>query len=66
MEKEPDYRFSLADERAFLAWIRTALGTAAVSVTVRGVAVLLLLSQAMAAIRGYCRPFFAAPVERVG
>lgn len=25
MEKEPDYRFSLANERTFLAWIRTAL-----------------------------------------
>src|SRR5437667_421783 len=24
--KEPDYRFSLANERTFLAWIRTALG----------------------------------------
>lgn len=23
--KEPDYRFSLANERTFLAWIRTAL-----------------------------------------
>ncbi|EDX36625.1 MULTISPECIES: YidH family protein [Shigella] len=22
----PDYRFSLANERTFLAWIRTALG----------------------------------------
>lgn len=24
--QEPDYRFSLANERTFLAWIRTALG----------------------------------------
>lgn len=24
--KDPDYRFSLANERTFLAWIRTALG----------------------------------------
>lgn len=23
---DPDYRFSLANERTFLAWIRTALG----------------------------------------
>ncbi|NGX96714.1 MAG: DUF202 domain-containing protein, partial [Candidatus Afipia apatlaquensis] len=23
--REPDYRFSLANERTFLAWIRTAL-----------------------------------------
>jgi putative membrane protein len=26
---EPDYRFSLANERTFLAWIRTALALAA-------------------------------------
>jgi putative membrane protein len=25
-DSEPDYRFSLANERTFLAWIRTALG----------------------------------------
>jgi putative membrane protein len=24
--KEPDYRYSLANERTFLAWVRTALG----------------------------------------
>jgi putative membrane protein len=24
--EEPDYRFSLANERTFLAWVRTALG----------------------------------------
>lgn len=27
--KDPDYRFSLANERTFLAWIRTALALAA-------------------------------------
>jgi putative membrane protein len=27
--KPPDYRFSLANERTFLAWIRTALGVLA-------------------------------------
>ncbi|HEU4459657.1 MAG TPA: DUF202 domain-containing protein [Methylibium sp.] len=27
--EEPDYRFSLANERTFLAWIRTALGVLA-------------------------------------
>src|SRR6185312_1745313 len=34
--EEPDYRFSLANERTFLAWIRTALAlmAAAVGVTV--------------------------------
>jgi putative membrane protein len=29
---EPDYRFTLANERTFLAWIRTALGMVAASV----------------------------------
>ena len=28
--EEPDYRFSLANERTFLAWIRTALALLAV------------------------------------
>ncbi len=31
---EPDYRFSLANERTFLAWIRTALGLLAAAVAV--------------------------------
>ena len=35
---DPDYRFSLANERTFLAWIRTALGLLA-----GGVAVLAVL-----------------------
>ncbi|XBS68489.1 DUF202 domain-containing protein [Acerihabitans sp. KWT182] len=30
--KDPDYRFSLANERTFLAWIRTALGFLAGSI----------------------------------
>jgi putative membrane protein len=30
----PDYRFTLANERTFLAWIRTALGLLAASVAV--------------------------------
>ena len=34
-EQEPDYRFSLANERTFLAWIRTALGLLAAGVAVR-------------------------------
>ena len=32
--KEPDYRFTLANERTFLAWIRTALALVAGSVAV--------------------------------
>ncbi|MEV7553460.1 DUF202 domain-containing protein [Amycolatopsis sp. NPDC089917] len=31
---EPDYRFTLANERTFLAWLRTALGLLAGSVAV--------------------------------
>lgn len=33
-ETEPDYRFTLANERTFLAWIRTALGLVAGGVAV--------------------------------
>jgi putative membrane protein len=32
---EPDYRFTLANERTFLAWMRTALGLLAGGVAVR-------------------------------
>ncbi|WP_280299181.1 YidH family protein [Nocardia neocaledoniensis] len=32
--REPDYRFTLANERTFLAWIRTALGLLAGGVAV--------------------------------
>jgi putative membrane protein len=31
-EKEPDYRFTLANERTFLAWIRTSLALLAAAV----------------------------------
>ncbi|ASR35108.1 hypothetical protein BAY61_09080 [Prauserella marina] len=33
-DDEPDYRFTLANERTFLAWIRTALGLVAGGVAV--------------------------------
>ena len=33
-EREPDYRFSLANERTFLAWVRTALALMASAVAV--------------------------------
>jgi putative membrane protein len=33
-EAEPDYRFTLANERTFLAWQRTALGLLAAAVAV--------------------------------
>src|SRR6187200_2619513 len=32
---EPDYRFTLANERTYLAWVRTALGLLAAGVAVR-------------------------------
>ncbi len=64
--KDPDYRFSLANERTFLAWIRTALsflaGGLAVNQFVEGlgvavfrdiVAILLSISAAMIAIYAY-------------
>ncbi|HET7074401.1 MAG TPA: DUF202 domain-containing protein, partial [Mycobacterium sp.] len=31
-ESEPDYRFTMANERTFLAWQRTALGLLAAAV----------------------------------
>ena len=34
-DDEPDYRFTLANERTFLAWMRTALGLLAGGVAVR-------------------------------
>lgn len=34
-DEEPDYRFTLANERTFLAWIRTALGLLAGGVAAR-------------------------------
>lgn len=36
-DHEPDYRFTLANERTFLAWVRTALGLLAAGIAVRHV-----------------------------
>ena len=36
---EPDYRFTLANERTFLAWIRTALGLLATGVALQALPV---------------------------
>jgi putative membrane protein len=65
---EPDYRFSLANERTFLAWIRTALALIAGSVLLKQFAVsihpqwvLLVLGVGLAALAAllsalaYCR-----------
>lgn len=35
VEKEPDYRFTLANERTFLSWIRTSLALIAGGVALR-------------------------------
>jgi putative membrane protein len=35
MEAEPDYRFSLANERTYLAWIRTGLALIAGGIAIR-------------------------------
>ncbi|KGT94373.1 membrane protein [Erwinia typographi] len=64
----PDYRFSLANERTFLAWIRTALGFLAAGVGLeqfapdiatpavrQALALLLCLFAALLAALGYLR-----------
>ncbi|PLR35065.1 hypothetical protein CYR55_14285 [Chimaeribacter californicus] len=64
----PDYRFSLANERTFLAWIRTALGFLAAGVGLdqlapglatpllrEALALLLCLFSGIVAIYGYVR-----------
>lgn len=64
---EPDYRFSLANERTFLAWIRTALALLAAGVAVealptgypeavtRAAALLLTLSALASALLAWLR-----------
>jgi putative membrane protein len=65
---EPDYRFTLANERTFLAWIRTALGLLAGGVAVRQLvqpfeisgartvlALLAIAGSAVLAVGGYVR-----------
>ena len=51
----PDYRFSLANERTFLAWIRTALGFLAAGVGLDQLALLLCLFSGGLAMYGYLR-----------
>lgn len=68
MGEAPDYRFSLANERTFLAWIRTALGFLAAGVGLDQLApdlatpilrevlsLLLCLFAAALAVYGYLR-----------
>lgn len=35
MDEEPDYRYSLANERTYLAWVRTALALIAGGIAIR-------------------------------
>jgi putative membrane protein len=48
VEEEPDYRFTLANERTFLAWIRTALAPLGASVVIVQTAATLLPPHASA------------------
>jgi putative membrane protein len=65
---DPDYRFSLANERTFLAWIRTSLALIAGGVALAslvpeltpealrdGLAVLLVVLAVVVALRSYAR-----------
>lgn len=67
-DTEPDYRFTLANERTFLSWIRTALGLLAGGIAVaslvphlavpggrRTLAVPLIILSAVMAARSYSR-----------
>ncbi len=53
-EREPDYRFTLANERTFLAWIRTALGLVAGGVVVHQLVEPLHVAGARTAIAFGC------------
>jgi putative membrane protein len=65
--EDPDPRYALANERTFLAWIRTALGLLAAGAgvvaidlpwpdaAVRGVAVLLAIAAGGSAVAGWNR-----------
>ncbi|WP_370943533.1 YidH family protein [Amycolatopsis sp. cg5] len=65
-DTEPDYRFTLANERTFLAWMRTALGLLAGGVAAhqlvpgddtakKTLATLCVALAAMVAVAGYPR-----------
>jgi putative membrane protein len=63
--REPDYRFTLANERTFLAYERTAIGLVAASIAVfnllgahwpeRTLGLLLLVAGTVTAVGGYLR-----------
>lgn len=54
-DREPDYRFTLANERTFLAWLRTSL-----SLLAAGVAVVQLVPALSPAARGVTGGLLAA------
>lgn len=49
-ESHPDYRFSLANERTYLAWIRTALALDAAGLAVAGLLPRLVVTGAREAV----------------
>jgi putative membrane protein len=53
-DHEPDYRFTLANERTFLAWVRTALGLVAGGVAVRELLPGLATKDARTALAALC------------
>ncbi|WP_116047959.1 YidH family protein [Amycolatopsis palatopharyngis] len=53
-ETEPDYRFTLANERTFLAWIRTSLGLVAGGVAVHQLVPGLAVYGARTALAALC------------
>ena len=70
--REPDYRFSLANERTFLAWIRTALSLLAGGVLLEQFAtrleprfVVVGLAIALAVLSSYRLSFEAVRTELV-
>ena len=79
VESEPDYRFTLANERTFLAWIRTSLGFLAGGVAVRqlvdpfdirggrsALAILAIAASALLAGGGFLRWRFVERAMRLG
>ncbi|MFI6446381.1 YidH family protein [Kitasatospora sp. NPDC050543] len=53
-DEEPDYRFSLANERTFLAWVRTALGLLAGGVAIDQLATDLAPAALRTALAAVC------------
>ncbi|WP_228001999.1 YidH family protein [Nocardia australiensis] len=53
-EREPDYRFTLANERTFLAWIRTALALLAGAVAIHQLAAPAAVPEARTIIALLC------------